>query len=99
MEKHYCEDCKWNSYNIEIKRHKKQNFLKKFFDLIFYDWKIELERKHPQCLNSNVFKVDDDLVFKKNSGKRIIFCSTARTESSYGFSTCGKEGKYFETND
>ena len=94
--KKYCEDCKWNSYNMEVKSLKSMNFIKRFFIKIFCF--LEIEKAFPKCCHPEVFFKKNDLVFKKNE-KEKMFCETARTETTPNWKTCGEEGKYFEENE
>lgn len=96
--KKYCEDCRWNSYNMQVKRLKSMNFIKRFLVLTFMEWRIKIEKKYPKCYHPEVFSKNHDLVFKKNE-KEKMFCDIARTQTTPNWKTCGKEGKYFEENE
>lgn len=93
--KKYCEDCKWNSYNMFMDEFKKANIFVKLYMLNEYINMKFIFKKYPRCNHPEVYSLDNNLVFKETS-KRNIYCSVARHESSISFKTCGESGKYFE---
>lgn len=96
--KKYCEDCKWNSYNMEVKRLKSMNFIQRFLVLTFMEWRIKIEKKYPKCCHPEVFHSKETFVFKEKSNEKM-YCSIARTCPTSTWKTCGKDGKYFEENE